>query len=283
MSLDARYPSLKDRVVFVTGGGSGIGASTVEHFCDQGARVSFVDIEAHSSEALAARIAGRWHPAPRFIHTDLRVIPALQTAIARVGQEDGPIRVLVNNAANDDRHKVADVTVDYWEDRMQVNLRHQFFAAQAVPPQMRTAGGGSIVNFGSISWMSADAEGIRVNCVVPGWLMTERQLNLWVTPDGQRQMRTSACRGGSSRPMSRAWSFGSLPMTAGCAARRISSSMAVGPDPSRRPLPSRSPTQRYGDSHAPCSDHPARPLAPRRHRRGRRQPAHAARPRRNGL
>jgi NAD(P)-dependent dehydrogenase (short-subunit alcohol dehydrogenase family) len=218
MNLDARYPSLKDRVVFVTGGGSGIGASVVEHFCDQGARVSFVDIDERASQALAARIAGGGRRAPRFIHGDLKDIVALQTAIARVGQEDGPVRALVNNAANDDRHKIEDVTVDYWEERMQVNLRHQFFATQAVRPQMRAAGGGSIVCFGSISWMNAEAdciayvtaksaiggltrglarelgrEGIRVNCVVPGWVMTERQLKLWVTPDGERQMDENQC------------------------------------------------------------------------------------------
>src|SRR5262249_41942267 len=157
MSLDAHYPSLKDRVVFVTGGGSGIGASVVEHFCDQGARVSFVDIDESASQRLVARLAGQGR-APRFIHADLKDIPALQTAIARIGQEDGPVRVLVNNAANDDRHNVEDVTVDYWENRMQVNLRHQFFAAQSVRPQMRAAGGGSIINFGSISWMNAEAD-----------------------------------------------------------------------------------------------------------------------------
>ena len=225
MNLDARYPSLKDRVVFVTGGGSGIGASVVEHFCDQGARVSFVDIDERASQALVVRIAGQGQPAPRFILGDLKEIPVLQAAIARVGREDGPIRVLVNNAANDDRHRVEDVTVAYWEDRMQVNLRHQFFAAQAVRSQMRTAGGGSIVNFGSISWMNAEAdciayvtaksaiggltrglarelgrEGIRVNCIVPGWVMTERQLELWVTPDGERQMDENQCLSGRLQP-----------------------------------------------------------------------------------
>ena len=225
MTLDARYPSLKDRVVFVTGGGSGIGAGVVEHFCDQGARVSFIDIDESASLAVVARIAAQGRPAPRFIRADLKDIPGLQDAIARVGREDGPIRVLVNNAANDDRHKVEDVTVAYWDERMQVNLRHQFFAAQAVRPQMRAAGGGSIVNFGSISWMNAEAdciayvtaksaiggltrglarelgrEGIRVNCVVPGWVMTERQLKLWVTPDGERQIDENQCLPGRLQP-----------------------------------------------------------------------------------
>jgi NAD(P)-dependent dehydrogenase (short-subunit alcohol dehydrogenase family) len=223
--LDARYPSLKDRVVFVTGGGSGIGESIVEHFCAQGARVSFVDIAVEPAQALVTRIAARGHPQPRFIRCDLRDIPALQAAVARVGAEDGPIRVLVNNAANDDRHRTEDVTVEYWENRMQVNLHHQFFAAQAVRPQMRGAGGGSIVNLGSVSWMIGEGdciayvtaksaiggltrglarelgpENIRVNCVVPGWVMTERQLALWVTPEGEKQIDASQCLPGRLYP-----------------------------------------------------------------------------------
>src|SRR5215468_4896229 len=225
MSLDARYPSLKDRVVFVTGGGSGIGASVVEHFCDQGARVSFADVDERASEALAVRIASQGQAAPRFIRADLRDIAALQAAIARVGREDGPIRVLVNNAANDDRHRTENVTVDYWEDRMQTNLRHQFFAAQAVRPQMRDAGGGSIINLGSVSWMIGEGdciayvtaksavggltrglarelgpEKIRVNCVVPGWVMTKRQLDLWVTPEGEKLIDASQCLPGRLYP-----------------------------------------------------------------------------------
>jgi NAD(P)-dependent dehydrogenase (short-subunit alcohol dehydrogenase family) len=223
--LDARYPSLKDRVVFISGGGSGIGESIVEHFCAQGARVSFVDIAAEPAQALVARIAARGHPKPRFIACDLRDVPALQKAVAEVGAADGPIRVLVNNAANDDRHRTEDVTVEYWENRMQVNLRHQFFAAQAVRPQMREAGGGSIVNLGSVSWMIGEGdciayvtaksaiggltrglarelgpEKIRVNCVVPGWVMTERQLKLWVTPEGEKQIDASQCLPGRLYP-----------------------------------------------------------------------------------
>jgi NAD(P)-dependent dehydrogenase (short-subunit alcohol dehydrogenase family) len=223
--LDARYPSLKDRVVFVTGGGSGIGESIVEHFCAQGARVSFVDIAVEPAQALVARIAARGHSKPRFIPCDLRDIPALQQAVAEVGAADGPIRVLVNNAANDDRHRTEDVTVEYWENRMQVNLRHQFFAAQSVRLQMRDAGGGSIVNLGSVSWMIGEGdciayvtaksaingltrglarelgpEKIRVNCVVPGWVMTDRQLKLWVTPEGKKQIDASQCLPGRLYP-----------------------------------------------------------------------------------
>jgi NAD(P)-dependent dehydrogenase (short-subunit alcohol dehydrogenase family) len=217
-ATDARYPSLAGRVVFVTGGGSGIGESIVEHFCAQDARVSFVDIQREAGEALAARIRARGHRAPRFLPVDLRDIAALREAVALVGREDGPIKALVNNAANDDRHKIEDVTPAYWDERQQVNLRHQFFAAQAVRPQMRDSGGGAIVNLGSVSWMIGEAdsiayvtaksavngltrglarelgpERIRVNCVVPGWVMTRRQLDLWVTPEGEAQIDRSQC------------------------------------------------------------------------------------------
>ena len=222
---DANYPSLKDRVVFVTGGGSGIGESIVEHFCAQGARVTFVDIQCEPSEALIERVHQRGHPAPRFVACDLKDISALRAAVARTGQEDGPIKALVNNAANVDRHRIENVTVEYWDDRIQVNLRHQFFAAQAVRPQMRDSGGGAIVNLGSVSWMIGEAdciayvtaksavngltrglarelgpEGIRVNCVVPGWVMTERQLKLWVTPEGEKQIDEHQCLRGRLYP-----------------------------------------------------------------------------------
>jgi NAD(P)-dependent dehydrogenase (short-subunit alcohol dehydrogenase family) len=215
---DASYPSLKDRVVFVTGGGSGIGESIVEHFCAQRAKVAFVDIAAEGSQALVARIAAAGHPKPRFIPCDLRDIAALQAAIERVRDELGLIRVLVNNAANDDRHRVEDVKVDYWDDRMAVNLRHQFFAAQAVIPQMKAAGGGSIINFGSVSWMTGEGgypayttakaavhgltrglardfgpDKIRVNTVVPGWVMTERQIKLWLDETGERKIAENQC------------------------------------------------------------------------------------------
>jgi NAD(P)-dependent dehydrogenase (short-subunit alcohol dehydrogenase family) len=213
----ARYPSLKDRTVFVTGGGSGIGASIVEHFCAQGSRVAFVDIAQEQSQALVARIAVLGNP-PLFINCDLRDIAALQAAIAHVGAVLGPIRVLVNNAGNDDRHHFADVTPEYWDDRVAVNLRHQFFAAQAVYPQMKEAGGGSIINFGSISWMNSEGgyavytackaavqgltrsfardfgpAGIRVNNLVPGWVMTERQVKLWLDEAGERQIAEQQC------------------------------------------------------------------------------------------
>ena len=151
MIRTASYPSLEARVAFVTGGGSGIGASIVEHLCAQRARVAFVDIDRASSEALVKAIAERGHPAPAFIPCDLRDIPALTSAITETRARLGTIRVLVNNAAHDERHTIERVTPEYWDDRFAVNLRHQFFAAQAVAPEMAAAGGGSIINFGSTS------------------------------------------------------------------------------------------------------------------------------------
>src|SRR5689334_4283596 len=153
MTRTASYPSLEDRVVFVTGGGSGIGASIVEHFCAQRARVAFADIDRAASPALVATIEGRGHPVPMFLPCDLRDIAALRAVIGEAEGRLGPIRTLVNNAAHDERHALDAVTPEYWDDRFAVNLRHQFFAAQAVVPKMAAAGGGSIVNLGSVSWM----------------------------------------------------------------------------------------------------------------------------------
>lgn len=218
MAAFASYPSLRDKVVFVTGGASGIGASLVEHFAAQGARVAFVDVAEEAGRALAARVAETGAAKPVAMDCDLRDIDALQAAIARVGRELGPVRVLVNNAGNDDRHAVADVTPAYWDERMAVNLRHQFFAAQAVWPQMKAAGGGSIVNMGSIVWRlgmgglpvyaTAKAavcgltrslardfgpDAIRVNTVLPGWIMTERQIALWLTDAGEKALMEDQC------------------------------------------------------------------------------------------
>jgi NAD(P)-dependent dehydrogenase (short-subunit alcohol dehydrogenase family) len=209
----ARYPTLAGRVVFVTGGASGIGASLVLHFCDQGCRVAFVDVQRDLAHALVADIAARGLAPPWYRECDLRDIGALRAAIAEAGAALGAIRVLVNNAANDDRHTLDAVTPEYFDDRIAVNLKHQLFAAQAVRPQMRAAGGGSIINFNSITWTVADAdcvcyvtaksaitgmtralatelgpENIRVNSITPGWIMTERQVRLWLTPAGERQI-----------------------------------------------------------------------------------------------
>ena len=214
----AIYPSLRDRVVFITGGASGIGAEHVAQFARQGARVAFVDIADDAARALIDRIGGAGHQPPLYSHCDLKDIDALRKVIAEVGQRLGPITVLVNNAANDQRHKFEDVTVEYWDERLATNLRHQFFAIQAVAPMMRAAGGGSIINFGSVSWHAlqggmpayttakAAVEGltrgmardlgpdkIRVNTVIPGWIMTERQVKLWLTPEGERNLMQVQC------------------------------------------------------------------------------------------
>jgi D-xylose 1-dehydrogenase len=218
LESDARYPSLAGRTVLITGGASGIGASLVEHFCAQGARVTFLDLAADAAGALVEAIAARGHARPHFEACDLRDVDALGATVTRAIDRDGPVRILVNNAGNDDRHRTEDVTAAYWDDRMAVNLRHQFFMAQAVRPSMRDAGGGSIVNFGSITWLVGDGdcpayvtakaavtgltralarefgpERIRVNCVLPGWVMTERQVKLWLTPEGERQIAERQC------------------------------------------------------------------------------------------
>ena len=214
----AIYPSLHDRVVFVTGGASGIGAAEVAAFARQGARVAFVDIADEPAATLCASLCNAGHKEPFFQHCDLTDIPALQAAVAVVGDKLGPITVLVNNAANDQRHAWQNVTPAFWDERMATNLRHQFFAIQAVAPMMKAAGGGSIVNFGSISWhtnnggmpayttakaavegltkgMARDLgpDGIRVNTVIPGWIMTQRQIDLWLTPEAEKDLMRAQC------------------------------------------------------------------------------------------
>ncbi|MBK7791566.1 MAG: SDR family oxidoreductase [Betaproteobacteria bacterium] len=214
----AQYPSLADRVVLVTGGASGIGASIVEHFCAQGARVAFLDIDQEAGKALAATLAGRAPRDPLFIACDLCDIAALQAGIARARAHFGPIGVLVNNAANDYRHGMETVSVASWDAGIAVNLRHQFFAAQAVAPDMRALHGGSIINLGSISWMIKQGGmpvyttaksaiqgltrslardlgpyGIRVNTLVPGWVMTDKQLRMWVDETSSRQIDENQC------------------------------------------------------------------------------------------
>jgi len=201
----ARYPSLADRVAFVTGGGSGIGAAIVQALAEQGARVAFVDILEDASRSLIQQVSDVDHQ-PLFIQCDLTDIGALRQAIQRVYQELGPIGILVNNAASDERHEVDKVTPDYWDSAMDVNLRHQFFAAQAVRPHMQELGSGTIINFSSIVWVFGGAafvayatakagvvgltnslarefgaDDIRVNAIAPGAVVTERQLRLWYT------------------------------------------------------------------------------------------------------
>jgi NAD(P)-dependent dehydrogenase (short-subunit alcohol dehydrogenase family) len=152
MSSQAVYPSLHGKRVLITGGGSGIGAGLVEAFVRQGAHVAFVDFAVEASEALVARLTPDAGTPPLFVPLDLRDLDALKETIAVIEARIGGIDILVNNAANDDRHEIAEITPAYWDERMAVNLRHLFFAAQAVIPSMRRAGGGAILNFGSISW-----------------------------------------------------------------------------------------------------------------------------------
>jgi NAD(P)-dependent dehydrogenase (short-subunit alcohol dehydrogenase family) len=214
----AAYPSLRDRVVLITGGASGIGAEEVTQFARQGAKVAFLDIADADAHQLIEVLHHEGLPPPLYLHCDLTDIPALQAAIAEAGRRLGAIAVLVNNAANDQRHDYQDVTVEFWDERMATNLRHQFFAIQAVAPMMRAAGGGSIVNFGSISWHTSQGgmpayttakagiegltkgmardlgtDGIRVNCVIPGWIMTQRQIDLWLTPEAEANLLRAQC------------------------------------------------------------------------------------------
>jgi NAD(P)-dependent dehydrogenase (short-subunit alcohol dehydrogenase family) len=221
MSGYASYPSLDGRVAFVSGGSSGLGAEFVRHLAQQGARVAFVDVDAERGEALRRDLGDH----TMFLPCDVRDIPALQAALARTADTFGPIQVLVNNAADDRRYKIAEFDVALWDDRMAVNVRHHFFAAQAVAPMMRDAGGGSIINLGSISahidlldlpaYITAKAgiEGltrtlarelgpwqIRVNCLIPGWIMTEKQLTEWVTPQAEASIARNQCLPGKLFP-----------------------------------------------------------------------------------
>lgn len=215
----AIYPSLKGRGVLVTGGASGIGAQMVARFAQQGARVAFLDFDADGGARTAAETR------TTFIPCDLRDIAALRAAVAQAATQVGDITVLVNNAARDDRHPLESVEPDYWDERMATNLRHQFFCVQAVVPMMRRAGGGSIVNMGSVSWMNRQGgmpaytaakaavrgltrglardlgpDRIRVNEVVPGWIHTERQKALWLTPEAEARSQANQCIRGALRP-----------------------------------------------------------------------------------
>jgi NAD(P)-dependent dehydrogenase (short-subunit alcohol dehydrogenase family) len=213
----ASYPSLAGRTVFVSGGASGIGEAVVRAFAGQDAKVGFIDIQAERGAALAEELRGAGAEV-RFVPTDITDIAALQQAVRRVAEALGTITVLVNNAANDDRHDWLEETPESWDARIAVNLKHHFFAIQAVAPGMIEAGGGSIVNFSSISWRISHArlpvysaskaaiEGltrsfardlgphrIRVNAVLPGWVMTERQIALWFDENSDRVIAEKQC------------------------------------------------------------------------------------------
>jgi len=221
----ASYGSLIGKRVFVTGGGSGIGAGTVAAFAEQGARVAFVDIDVEASLALCEEIASGGREKPIFRQCDIRDIPALQEVIRELSADIGDFEVLVNNAGNDQRHTLEEVTLDYWNDRIAINQRPMFFACQAVAEGMKKRGSGSIINLGSTSWHIANGGypvytttkaavsgltrglardlgpyNIRVNTVTPGWVMTERQLKLWVDEEGEKLIDRSQCLKGRVMP-----------------------------------------------------------------------------------
>ncbi|MGH7004139.1 MAG: SDR family NAD(P)-dependent oxidoreductase, partial [Alphaproteobacteria bacterium] len=216
----AIYPDLAGRTVLITGGASGIGAAMVRAFAGQASRVGFLDCDESAGTALAGELeeAGM---AVCFVAVDLRDTDALRAAVETVRAALGPIAILVNNAAHDERHASEEVTPDYFDDRIAVNFKHQFFASQAVLPDMKALGGGSIICMSSISWMAGfggmalytaaksavlglvrslardfGPDGVRVNAVAPGWIMTQRQLDLWLTPqaDAMREERQALKR-----------------------------------------------------------------------------------------
>ena len=214
----AKYGSLQGKRVFITGGGSGIGESLVAEFAAQGALVAFVDIAVEASEALCRRLAEAGWTAPLFRHCDITDIPSLQAVMAELAGKLGDFDILVNNAANDQRHQAQDVTLEYWNERIAINQRPMFFTCQAVFEGMKRQGGGSIINVSSISWhmksggypvyattkaavvgltrgLARDygAHNIRVNTVTPGWVMTQRQIELWVDEAAEAEIKKSQC------------------------------------------------------------------------------------------
>ncbi|KAB8039296.1 SDR family NAD(P)-dependent oxidoreductase [Janthinobacterium aquaticum] len=213
----ATYPSLAGKRVIITGGGTGIGVAIVEAFARQGAQVTFLDIATEPSRELEAKLADLPQP-PKFRHCDLTDLAALAATFAEIEADAGAADILINNAANDDRHQIENVTPAYWEQRIAVNLRHQYFCAQAVAPAMRARKSGVILNLGSISWhlaqsdlsiyMTAKAgieglsrglardlgvDGVRVNCIIPGAVRTPRQERLWHTPEAEALILKGQC------------------------------------------------------------------------------------------
>ena len=215
MSNEAVYPSLNNKVVLVTGGGSGIGESITRSFIKQGAKVAFLDFNEKDSIKLINDLnTDNLH----FEFCDLRDIEQLKNSIKKISSKFGPIQILVNNAARDDRHSLESVTSEYFDERIATNLKHQLFSSQAVVSDMEKNGGGVIINMGSTSWMIGQGgmpcyttaksavqgltrglardlgpKNIRVNCVVPGWIMTERQVDMWLTPESEKELMDRQC------------------------------------------------------------------------------------------
>ena len=220
-----QIPSLRDRAVFITGGGSGIGAAMVTAFAEQGARVAFIDIDGQASEQLAESIEATGLPKPWWRLCDVRDVAALQKTIAEAAESLGDFQVLVNNVASDNRHTLESVTPQYYDERMAINERPAFFAIQAVVPGMQRLGSGSVINLGSTGWQTKGAaypcyaiakssvngltrglaktlgrDRIRINTVSPGWVMTERQLKLWVDAEGELEIQRNQCLPDKLRP-----------------------------------------------------------------------------------
>ena len=241
--MKVKYFDLENKRVFITGGGSGIGASIVEHFCEQNSEVYFIDINEESSNKLVSKCKNKKLAIPNFIKCDLLNIKELQNTISKIISEKGPIEILINNAANDERHKIDDVTEEFWNNRMNINLRHYFFTVQSVREAMIKNNSGAIVNIGSASWMigqggmaayTAAKSGvvgltrsfardlgeynIRVNSVVPGWTITERQLEKWLTPESEADMMKKQCIKKRLMPsdISKAVLFFSSDQSSGC-------------------------------------------------------------------
>jgi NAD(P)-dependent dehydrogenase (short-subunit alcohol dehydrogenase family) len=212
------FPSLKNRSVFVTGGGSGIGAAIVSAFAQQGARVAFVDVAEEASHALAQQLGQAGHAPPWWRVCDVRDVAALQASISEAAAALGDFSVLVNNVASDDRHSLASVTPAYYDERMAINERPAFFAIQSVVPGMQRLGGGAIINMGSTGWQGKGGgypcyavakssvngltrglaktlgqDRIRINTVSPGWVMTERQIQLWLDAEGEKEIQRNQC------------------------------------------------------------------------------------------
>jgi len=241
--MKVKYFDLENKRVFITGGGSGIGASIVEHFCEQNSEVYFIDINEEASNKLVSECKNKKLAIPNFIKCDLLNIKDLQDVISKIISEKGPIEILINNAANDERHKIENVTEEYWNERMNVNLRHYFFTVQSVREAMIKNKSGVIVNIGSASWMIGQGgmaaytaaksgvvgltrsfardlgeHNIRVNSVVPGWTITERQIEKWLTPESEADMMKKQCIKRRLMPsdISKAVLFFSSDQSSGC-------------------------------------------------------------------